>query len=278
MSVVRLRRPPPSCWVACPQFRDAGREALDKLALQIGMNVDPLNRYAHLTRVVIAAFGKWIDDPVQIRATVDDGRRNAAMLQRATGARREFRTQAPANLRRTDTAEKGHPRVGNERLGKLALFRQEGLHPAFGHPRLVHQFHEPETVERRGRRRLDDHRATGRDGRRDLVNDQIQRMIECRNRRDHANRFGNGPCAAIVARRGQTHRDFVAAPATQCIGGIAHAVDGAIRLDQRIRKRLAALPRDQAAEVFAFGLHQRGKLVQHFNTLIWLEPAFAVLE
>src|SRR5438309_260957 len=82
-----------------------GREAVEKRALEIRMDIDPLHRHADLTGMVIATLRQRLDQPVEIGAPVDDPRRSAAVLQRATRSRRQLGPQRPADAARTDKAE-----------------------------------------------------------------------------------------------------------------------------------------------------------------------------
>jgi hypothetical protein len=95
-------------------------------------------------------------------------------------ARRQYRTQVPADSAGADKAEEGDPRIRHQLLRYLVAFRQKRLAPFFGKSSFVDKSDEIDSGERRGRGRLDDHRATDRDRRNDLMHDQVQRMIECR--------------------------------------------------------------------------------------------------
>ena len=172
----------------------------------------------------------------------------------------------PANSARADEAQKGDPRIGRERLGELVGFGKKNLTPIGRQPGLVKQAYKLQAGERRRIRRLDDHRATCGDRRHDLVDDEIQGMIECRDGGDDADRLDDREGPPIDARRRQPHRDFPASHDAQLVGGIAHAVDGAIGFDQRVGKRLAALARDLTSKMLALALHQDRELPEDLDT------------
>ena len=70
-----------------------GHEALQESRLDIGMDEDALGRDADLAGMVIAALDHRINDPVEIGAAVDDGRRRAAMFERRARAMRQLAAQ-----------------------------------------------------------------------------------------------------------------------------------------------------------------------------------------
>src|SRR6202035_285713 len=72
------------------QCRHAGGEAIEKGALEIGMDIDPLNRHADLTGMVIATLRERLYQPVEVGTPVDDRRRRATVLQRAARSRRQL--------------------------------------------------------------------------------------------------------------------------------------------------------------------------------------------
>ena len=104
------------------------------------------------------------------------------------------------------------------------------------------------------------------------MDDEIQGMIECRDGGDDADRLDDREGPPIDARRRQPHRDFPASHDAQHVGGIAHAVDGAIGFDQRVGERLAALARDLTSKMLALDLHQDRELSEDLDTLMRLQP------
>src|SRR5262245_30449294 len=107
----------------------------------------------------------------------------------------------------------------------MATFRKQRLHPAVGHASLVDQLHEFEAAERRCHSRLDDDRAAGCYGGCDLVHDQIERMVEGRDLRHHADRLLDCPGATILARVREAHGYLDAAPRAPEGSRVAYAGD-----------------------------------------------------
>lgn len=191
---------------------------------------------------------------------------------------RQLGMQVPADLGRADEAEEGDAPVGGERLCELVGLRQEGLAPGLRQPGLVHQSDEVAAAQRRRARRLDDGRAADGDCRRDLVDDQVERVVEGRDRRDDADRLLGGEGPAPGGGRRQPHRDLTPGEIAEFISGVVDAVDGAGGLDDRIGQRLAAFARDLAREMVALGRQQLGKLAQDRDPLMGLQPAIAIAE
>ena len=162
--------------------------------------------------------------------------------------------------------------------GRLVVLGRNVWTPAFGHAGLVHQLHQFHAAQRRRAGRLHDHRATGRDRRRDLVNDQVERMVEGRDRRDDADRLLDGECPAAVACGREAHRDLDPGAGSQKVRCRADAVDRPIGLDQCIRERLSALARDQDAEILPLRRNQIGELVEDGDPLMRLQPGLSVRE
>ena len=162
----------------------------------------------------------------------------------------------PANPGRADETQKGDPRICRERLGEFVGFGKENLTPARRQPGLMEQAYKIEAGERRGIRWLDNHRAACGDRRHDLMDDQIQGVIESRDGGDDADRLPDREGPPIDARRRQPHRNFSASHDAQLLGGVAHAVDSAVRFDQRVAERLAALARNLTSKMLALAFHQ----------------------
>ena len=66
------------------------------------------------------------------------------------------------------------------------------------------------------------------------MHDEVQRMVECGNGRDHADRLLDGERPAVLARRRQPHRDFAPSQMLQFTDGTLDPVDRSRRLDSRI--------------------------------------------
>ena len=228
--------------------------------------------------MVVAAFDDRFDDPAEVGAAIDDGRGDPAVFQRRTRTVCELGVQRPPYPGRADEAQEGHPLVGGQRLGQVVALRQEALAPRLGQPGFVH--HRDEFQARQWRRggRFDDHRAPDGDGRRHLVDDQVQWVVERRDRGNHADRLPRGERPTPLRRGRQPHRDFATGEVAQLVGGVVDTVDGACGFDDGVRQRLAALPGNLQREMITPGVHQRGEPAQDRDALVRREPAVAVLE
>jgi hypothetical protein len=242
------------------------------------MHIDALRRDADLAGMVVATLDQRLDDPLEIGAAVDDRRCRPAVLQRRARAMRQLGMQIPADLGRADEAEEGDALVGDQLFGELVGLRQEGLAPGFRQAGLMHQRDEVAAAQGRRARRLDDDRAADRDRRRDLVDDQVERVVEGRDRRDDADRLLGGEGPAPHGRRRQPHRDLATGEVPEFVGGVVDPVDGARRLDDRVGQRLAAFARDLPGEMVALGRQQLGELAQDRDPLMGFEPAIAIAE
>ena len=110
------------------------------------------------------------------------------------------------------------------------------------------------------------------------MDNQIQGVIESRNGGDDTDRLSDREGPPINARRRQPQRNFSAGHDAQLVGGIAHAVDGAIGFDQSIGQRLAALARDLTSEMLTLALHQYCKLPEDLDTLMRFQPCIRISE
>jgi len=102
------------------------------------------------------------------------------------------------------------------------------------------------------------------------MHDQVERVIERRDRGDHADRLADRECPAILRRSGEAHRDLAAAEVAQLVGPIAHAVDRARDLDRRIGIRFAALACDQPREALALHVETFRQVLQDRDPLMRL--------
>ena len=192
------------------------------------------------------------------------------------GASRERRLQPtralPMKLRK--------PTRGSAASSPASVVAVEGerLAPGLRQAGLVQHGDEAEAGKRRRGRRLDDDRAAGGDRRRDLVHDQVQRMVEGAERDDDADRLGLRE--GDPARRGgvDVHRDDVPGLAAQELAAVADAVDGAGDLDARVDERLAAFPGGLERQILGLPLHAAGGRAQDLDPPLRRQPAAAVAE
>jgi hypothetical protein len=92
------------------------------------------------------------------------------------------------------------------------------------------------------------------------MHDQVERMVEGRDRRDDADRLLGGEGPAIGGGGRGDHRDLAPGEIPELFGGIVDAVDRPVRLDDRIRQRLAALARDLHGEMVALRFEEPASL------------------
>ena len=253
------------------------RQPLDEFGLDIAVDEDALRRDANLASVVVAALDDRLDDPVEPGAAVDDDRRRAAVLKRATRSRCELAAQIPANAGGADEAQESDARIGGEPLGQGVVLGDEGLAPRLREARLAEQGDQLQAGQRRRRSRLDDHGTPDGDGRRDLMDDQVERMVEGRDRGDDADRLPGGESPAAIARRREPHRDLAAGEVAELVGRIAQAVDRTDRLDPGVRQRLPAFLRDEPRKCVQPLSQQHGGADQNRATLVRLQGAVANL-
>ena len=151
-------------------------------------------------------------------------------------------------------------------------------HHGSSRPASRSQLDESMTRQRRGRGRLDDTGHPAAIAGSDLVHDQVQRVIEGRDRRHHADRFLRGERPATVARRRKAHRDLAAGEVPQLVGGVHDTVDRAFHLDHGVAQRLAprarsAMPGGRPA------FRQRRRAAQGWRcVMLGFSPAIAIPE
>src|SRR5262249_55196915 len=110
--------------------RDAFREALEELFFEGRVDVDALNRNANLSRVIVATLCQWLDETIQGGVFVDDHWRRSAVLERTAGPGCQLGAERPADLGRTDEAEKANSAVSHQSFTQAVLLRQKRLNPA----------------------------------------------------------------------------------------------------------------------------------------------------
>ena len=111
------------------------------------------------------------------------------MLKRATRPRCELAAQIPAYAGGPDEAQESDAWIGDEPLGQGIVFCDERLAPRLREARLPEQSNQLQAGQRRRRSWLDDHGTPDGDGWRDLMDDQVERMVESRDRGDDADRL-----------------------------------------------------------------------------------------
>ena len=168
--------------------------------------------------------------------------------------------------------------IGRQLLGQALSSGMKLWHHGFGQPGLVHERHEVEAGQRRRAGRLDDHRAADRDRRRDLVHDQVQRMVEGRDRRDDADRLVGGERPAVppppaTAPSGSRGRRSCAARRRHCARRRWRALVSTMASG-------SGLPPSRAICMARWSrlAPSGGEPAQNRDALVRLQPAVAVLE
>ena len=242
------------------------------------MGEHALHRDADLAGVVETALGERRHSVIEVGVRRDDCRRRAAVLERAAGTRRELRAQAPADPGAADEAEEADPRVGGELARQVIAVESERLAPGLRQACLVQHRYETEAGEWRRKCRLDDDRASRGDRRRDLVHDQVQRVVESAERDDDADRLALRKGDAAGRGGVDVHRDDVAAFATQELAAVAHPVDGARHLDTRVDERLSPFPGGEDRQTLGLPFHAAGHPAQDLDPAQRRQPSPAIPE
>ena len=121
--------------------------------------------------------------------------------------------------------------------------------PVLGPAGLEHDLGELERADRRLRRGPQHDRVAGRERRRDLVRDEVEREVERRDAGDRPERHAAHVRDAALGAGQPVERHDLAVDALRLLGGDAEGERGAIDLEPRGLDRLARLERDRAREV-----------------------------
>lgn len=98
-----------------PHRRRSGREMRSRCPHE-HRSAEPTRDLAGMVK---PAFRQRFDEPVEFGTAVDDCRRGAAVLQRASRSRWQFGPEILADAARTDETQKGDAGIGRERLCEL---------------------------------------------------------------------------------------------------------------------------------------------------------------
>jgi hypothetical protein len=109
------------------------------------------------------------------------------------------------------------------------------------------------------------------------MDDQVERMVERRDRGDDTDRLPGGESPAAIARRREPHRDLPAGEVADFLGRIAQAVDSTDRLEPGVRQRLPAFLRDEPRKRVQPLSQQHRCADQSRATLMRLQGAVAIL-
>ena len=146
--------------------------------------------------------------------------------QRVPGA--SLRPQTPTDARTADEAEEGDAAIGGEPFGERVIAVDNWLAPLVGQAGFAENLDESQAGERRRFGRFDHDRATGGDGRADLVHDQVERVIEGAERQHGTDRFESRHGEPAGRGGVEAHGDLAAMLGAERLDAAADAVDGPI--------------------------------------------------
>ena len=144
----------------------------------------------------------------------------------------------------------------------------DDVEPAGGKSRLGLELGEQERRERHLRRGLEHDRAPGRQGRGDLVGDEVEREVERRDRAHDADGDAEREGELADARRGGVHRDHVAGEPARLEGGHREGRDGTLRLHARGLHRLPGLRADRPRDLVVAVGEGSGRAVENRSPLV----------
>ena len=131
-------------------------------------------------------------------------------------------------------------------------------------PRLVEDVGEDDRRQRHLLRRLEHHPVVGDDRRHDLVRHLVHRVVERRDRADHAEqRVALGVDAALLAVRREVAGEDLAVVLEAFAGAEQQHVADPADLVERVLLAEAALGGDQVGELCGAVAHDRRRLVEH---------------
>ena len=241
------------------QRLDLGHQLVGEGLEHALLHIDAVGADAGLAGVAVLGDHRAFDRGVEIGVVEDDERRIAAEFQRElldrVGA---LAHQQAADLGRAGEGELAHQRVARHLAADLAGRAGQHRQQALGHAGALGQFGERQRRERRLRRRLDDHRATGRQRRAGLAREHRGREVPRRDRRGGADRLLDRQDAPVAQRR----RNGVAIDAARFVGEPLDERCGVGDLALGFGQRLALLGGHDQRQVVGVGQHQVVELAQ----------------
>ncbi len=230
------------------------------------MDEHALDADADLAGVGEGADEDALDGPVEVRRAVDDDGSVAAQLQDDVLLARAG-LHPPADGRAAGERQQLEAVVGDHPVAELAAHGQDA-HRARRQASLGHDLGHRQHRERVLGRRLEDDRAAGGDGRRELVRGQVEREVEGADGGHRSDREAPRDAQATARGRHQVERDRLPGHPLGFLGAEAEGQHGAIDLDQRVADRLAGLEGDGPPELLASGPDARADLAQDPTTLV----------
>ncbi|MNM82782.1 hypothetical protein D3C81_948230 [compost metagenome] len=224
-------------------------QQLDKAVGHGFMHQHALDRRAALARILVRAAGRERGGFFQVGVFHHDDRVVAAQLQHLAlvgGGGRDVLADRHA-------AGEGHQvdvGVRQHLVGNLARVAGDDGQHLRRQPGLVQDIGQHEGRQRRLLAGLEHHAVVGGHRRRDLVDDLVERMVERRDCRDHAQqRLAQRIDLAALAVVRQVAREHLAVVDQRLVGGEQQHVGGAAHFIQRILAAQPGFQRDGARDL-----------------------------
>ena len=231
-------------------------------------DVDALGGGADLSVVEEARPRRARHRDVEVGVFEDDQRIDAAQFQvdALQLLRRADRDPRPDG-RRSRERDARHVRVVDERRPGLRSRAGDHVDDA-GRQMGQGRLDEPQRRQRRQLRGLDDHGVAGGERRRNLPDEQQQRVVERHDRRHDAERLLDREVDLMFGRR----RDGRAIRAAGELRVVLKARGAPLHFVEVLDPRLAAFAREQLREARAVAAHQSRGFVQHLAALERRQP------
>ncbi len=207
-------------------FRGFRSEAVGEFGYDGCGGEDALDGNANLTGMVECSFCEGGGGFSEVCGGVHDDGGGAAVLEGAAGAGCELRAQHPADLPAADECEEGDARVGDGCGCEVSVFDGDGLAPPGWESCLMEKLDETETGKGGVRCGFYNDRAAGGDGGKDLVDDEIHRVVERAICEDGADGFVGGEGEAAGGCGIQSHGNFLPVLGAEGLDAVVDSIDG----------------------------------------------------
>ena len=233
----------------------ARAHALEQVAGQGRRHQHPVDRVAGLAGVDEALGDGHLGGHVEVGVGQHHQRAVAAELERERlQARRGPAGDQLGHPARAGEGDLGHARVGGQGLAQQRPVAGQARDQPRGQAGPLGQVAERPGRQGRLLGRLDDHRAAGRQRRRQLPDHQRHGEVPGHDRRHHPDRRRPDPAAA-----GQGRPGHLLGPEPLGLGGeVVHDLGGAGHLGAGLGQRLADLAVDQGRQPLLLGVDQGG--------------------
>ena len=219
-----------------------GGELVGELVVDRLVGIEAIGRGAGLAAVAHLRDHRALDRRVDVGIVEYQERRVATQfhgaVDDAVGRRPQ---QGSPDLGGAGEGQLAHQRVMQNRVNHLArAARRHDVHDARRNARLGEDFRHEQRRQGRIRRRFEDHRAAGRDGRRDLARGHGGRIVPRRNEHADADRLMHHDDPVAAGGR----RENLAVVANRFLGIPAKELGGVVGFPEGVGQRLAVLAHD----------------------------------